>query len=296
MAISCGFFNSLDHDRRYSSLQMAEIFDGIVMDGVYEQIGEHFLVRENIGMTISVDTGRAWFNHTWTKNDTLVPLTVEPSELIVPRIDTVVLDINHDVSVRANSVYIVKGAPSSSPTRPTLIKDNTNGHYQYPLADIYVAQGASEIKQTNITNRVGTSDCPFVTGPLKTMSIDSIVVQWEAKFMEWFSELEVTMEDNQVTALISQINRLKGVRLSELKAANWSSSAPYTQSVPVPGLYDGDSPYIQCIADAGSKSQKKAYQKQWGFVDNIEIRRDLLVATCKFDKPTVDLPIMIKGR
>lgn len=296
MSLSYGFFNSLNGDRKYSALQMSEIFDGIIMDGVYEQIGNHFMVRENLGMIVSVDTGRAWFNHTWSKNDSLIPITIEPSELVVSRIDTIVLDVNHDPDYRQNSIYAVKGTPSSSPSRPTLIKDYTNNHFQYPLADIYLAPGVVEIKQSNITNRVGTSDCPYVTGPLRTMSIDSMVAQWEGQFMDWFTELETTLEGNPVGAMQVQINKLKSVRIGELKASNWSSTAPYKQSIPLLGLMDGDSPFVQCIAEAGTKAQKKNYQKQWNFIDNIEITKDLLTATCKFDKPTVDFPIMIKGR
>lgn len=296
MSLTYGFYDSLNGDRRYSAIQMSEIFDGIIMDGVYEQIGNKLMVKENEGMMISVDTGRAWFNHTWTKNDSLLPLTLEPSELVVDRIDIVALDVNNDLSKRKNDIVIVKGTPSSNPIPPTLIKDDSGHHYQYPLASILVKAGVEAISQVDITNKVGTIECPFVTGPLKTMTIDGIVAQWEAQFMDWFVELETVLEGDPVTNLVSQINKINRVRMTELKASNWSSTAPYIQSVPILGLQSIDSPFIQCIFEAKTKEEKKMYQKQWGFVDEIDVENDLITATCKFEKPTVDLTILIKGR
>lgn len=35
-----GFYDSLNGDRRYSTSQMSEIFDGIIQDGVYSNVGE----------------------------------------------------------------------------------------------------------------------------------------------------------------------------------------------------------------------------------------------------------------
>ena len=35
MAFSYGFYNAVDHDRRYDAVQMSQIFDGIISDVVY---------------------------------------------------------------------------------------------------------------------------------------------------------------------------------------------------------------------------------------------------------------------
>lgn len=296
MSLTYGFFNSLNGDRKYDALQMSQIFDGIIMDGVYEQIGNKLMVRENSGMMISIDTGRAWFNHTWTYNDALLPLTLEPSELVVDRIDAIVLDVDSSLSMRRNDILIVKGTPSSTPNPPTLIKDDSEHHWQYPLAYILVKAGVEEIKQADITNRVGSIECPFVTGPLKTMSIDAMVAQWEGQFMDWFSELDSIMEGDPNTNLIAQINKINRIRKTTLRSENWTSDAPYTQSIPMVGFTKADAPFIQCIFDAETESEKKQYQKEWGFVDHIETDQDLIIATCKFKRPTIDLPIVIKGR
>ena len=48
-------------------------------------------------------------------------------------------------------------------------------------------KGATSISQSNITNAVGTSECPFVTGVLEGMNIDNLVAQWGAQWAEWIS-------------------------------------------------------------------------------------------------------------
>ena len=74
--VTSGFYDSLNHDRRYSSIQFGSIFDGVIQDGVFQHVGSRLMVSQNSGMMISVGTGRAWFNHTWTYNDSILPLTV----------------------------------------------------------------------------------------------------------------------------------------------------------------------------------------------------------------------------
>ena len=184
MSLTYGFYNAINHDRRYNAIQMSSIFDGIIEDGVFMTIGNRFQVLQNNGMVINIDTGRAWFNHTWTLNDALLPLTVSQSEIILDRIDAVVLEVNAQQSVRANSIKIIKGTPASSPVRPILT--NTEFVHQHALAYIYVRARVTEIRQADITNVVGTSETPFVTGPLKTISIDQFVNQWEDEWRRFF--------------------------------------------------------------------------------------------------------------
>lgn len=191
--LTFGFYDSYNHDRRYNSTQFGSIFDGICRDGVFMSIGEKLMVKESgSGMMILVGTGRAWFDHTWTLNDARLPLTIPQSEIIMNRIDAVVLETNHTQSVRANTIKIVKGTPSSNPQRPTLV--NTEYVHQYPLAYISVAANATTIRQANITNMVGTSQTPFVTGILETMNIDDLIAQWQDQWDEYHNFWEAEWE------------------------------------------------------------------------------------------------------
>lgn len=177
MSFASGFFNSIDHDRLYDATDISRLFDGLIRDGIFASIGDCLVVKQSNQMNVTVGTGRAWFNHTWSYNDALYPVTIPPSEILMDRIDAVVLEINSAESVRANSIKLIKGTPSSTPTKPALT--NTKEVHQYPLAYVTVGKEVTSIRQADIENCVGTSACPFVTGILEVISIEQLIPQWK---------------------------------------------------------------------------------------------------------------------
>ena len=185
MSVTYGFYNSIKGDRKYNALEMSSIFDGIIVDGVYMSIGDALNVKSSGGMGITVGIGRAWFNHTWTLNDSLLPLTLANSDVLLNRIDAIVLEVNNNTDVRKNTIKILKGTPSSKPVKPTMTEGELLN--QHPLAYISIPAGATSISQSNIENAVGTSACPYVTGVLKGMDIDKLVARWGAQWAEWLS-------------------------------------------------------------------------------------------------------------
>lgn len=217
MSLTCGFFNSMNHDRKYDATVFGDIFNGIINDGVFMNIGTAMQVTANNGMYVNVGIGRAWFNGTWTLNDTLMLVKIEDAELILDRIDAIVLEVNKSDDVRANTIKVIKGTPSSSPIKPTMQKDLYVN--QYPLAYITVRANTTNITQSMIENRVGTDDCPFVTGILQTISAESLLRQWEAEYNEWaagnqssfenwFQHLRNELDENQAAHLQRQIDDL----------------------------------------------------------------------------------------
>lgn len=177
MSVSSGFFNSLNGDRKYNAAQMSAIFDGLIIDGVFASIGTAFAVKAAGGLTVNVGVGKAWFNHTWTVNDSILPMTAPEAEVLLDRIDAVVLEVNGMKSVRDNTIKFVKGNPSSAPSRPTLT--NEGNVHQYPLCYIYRKYGTAVINQADITPMVGTESTPFVTGILQTISLDELLGKWQ---------------------------------------------------------------------------------------------------------------------
>lgn len=177
MSFASGFFNSVDHDRLYDATDISRLFDGLIRDGIFASIGDCLVVKQSNQMNVTVGTGRAWFNHTWSYNDALYPVTIPPSEILMDRIDAVVLEINSAESVRANSIKLIKGTPSSTPAKPALT--NTKEVHQYPLAYVTVGKEVTSIRQADIENCVGTSACPFVTGILEVISIEQLIPQWK---------------------------------------------------------------------------------------------------------------------
>lgn len=205
MAITSGFFNSLNGDRKYDARQMGEMFDGLIEDGVFMSIGDALKTVPSSGMTVAVGTGRAWFLHTWTKNDSDHLITVSAAESVLNRIDTIVLDIDNTEATRDNDIVLVKGTPSSNPQRPSLI--DTDDHKQIPLADILVPAGSTQLTATNITNIVGTSECPYVTGPLSIIQNDDILEAWQEEFDTWFEDVKGTLGTDTAGQLYNLIQQ-----------------------------------------------------------------------------------------
>lgn len=197
MSITYGFYNAIGGDRKYDATQMSSLFDGIINDGVFMSVGEALVVSIASGMNVLVGPGRAWFDHTWTSNDAPLVLTVEQSDVVLHRIDVVVLEVNANDEVRANTIKLIKGTPSSVPVAPTLI--TTNLVNQHPLCHIYVGKGVTTLIPANITNLVGSSTCPFVTGILETLDLDALLVQWRGEVDALFIQRNV-----DINALIAQ--------------------------------------------------------------------------------------------
>ena len=217
MSVSSGFFNSLNGDRKYNAAQMSAIFDGLIVDGVFASIGTAFAVKAAGGLTVNVGIGKAWFDHTWTMNDSILPMTAPEAEVLLDRIDAVVLEVNGMESVRENTIKFVKGNPSSAPSRPTLT--NEGNVHQYPLCYIYRKYGTAVINQADITPMVGTESTPFVTGILQTISLDELLGKWqdeldrftdarsqevddwitqeESDFTTWFNEMKADLQQEQ---------------------------------------------------------------------------------------------------
>lgn len=204
MSVTSGFFNSLNGDRKYNAEQMSAIFDGIINDGVFMSIGEAFAVKADTGYQVTVGIGRAWFNSTWIYNDAILPVLLEPSEVLLDRIDAVVIQVDRTDAVRKGDIQVVKGTPSSSPLRPSLVK--TEKVNQYPLAYILRKAGSESITQGSITSMVGTSDCPFITGILEVMDIDNIVLQWGAQWDEWYDS-QTAKNEAASQEMINQWNK-----------------------------------------------------------------------------------------
>ena len=217
MSVSSGFFNSLNGDRKYNAAQMSAIFDGLIIDGVFASIGTAFAVKAAGGLTVNVGIGKAWFDHTWTVNDSILPMTAPEAEVLLDRIDAVVLEVNGMESVRNNTIKFVKGNPSSAPSRPTLT--NEGNVHQYPLCYIYRKYGTAVINQADITPMVGTESTPFVTGILQTISLDELLGKWqdeldrftdarskevddwiaqeESDFTAWFNKMRADLQQEQ---------------------------------------------------------------------------------------------------
>ena len=186
MTVTCGFFNGAD--RAANATDVCSIFDGLISDGIYDTIGTAFAVTAAGGNFLNLGIGRAWFNHTWTKNDSIVVYEAPAAELLTHRWDRMVLEVDHSDAVRTNRIFIMTGTPSSTPSLPSLSAGPLK--FQYSLAKIYRAAGSTSIAQIDITPEQGTVATPFVNALVEKFDIAAILTQYSDRANELIDDLE----------------------------------------------------------------------------------------------------------
>lgn len=186
MAVTYGFFNSINGDRKYNADQMSNYFEGLVSDGVYNGVGNSMVVQASSGMNITVGSGRAIIGNKWIKNDSAYTLTVTGSHPTLNRYTAVVVKL--DKVNRNISLTTIDGTPASSPTKPTVTNSPTVMYLV--LAYVYVAAAATSISQSNITDtRTDSTVCGWVTGLIEQVDTSTLYLQWQQAFETWFDDL-----------------------------------------------------------------------------------------------------------
>lgn len=99
-----------------------------------------------------------------------------------------------------------------------------------------------------------------------------------------------------INATNGAINSLAATKTATLASASWTgSAAPYSITVSVSGITATDSPIISLnLANNASAATTKSAHKCWGFITKIVTGSGTITAYAH-TKPTVNLPIIIKG-
>ena len=159
MAITYGFFNSVNGDRVYNADDFNSCIDAIASDGVFKRNGGGLQVGVNTGMSVQVLDGYARFKGYWIKNDAITNLTISAADATNPRIDAVVVRV--DTSARTVTISVKNGTAATTPAAPTMTRSATVN--EYCLAKVAVAANATSITMSNITDTRGdASVCGWV--------------------------------------------------------------------------------------------------------------------------------------
>lgn len=286
MAISFGFFNSLNGDRTYDADQMSEYFDGLISNGVYESVGGALQVKAVTGggMNVQVMPGRGVINCKWISNNSALILEVTAAHAVLNRWTAVVMRL--DIVNRLMTITTKDGTPASTPTKPSM--DNTASVVELCLAYIYVGAGVTSITQANITDMRGTSSCGYVTGLIEQVDTSELFLQWQTAFDNYYTEMTAEFND-WFSTLTSQLNvntfiqeYNKNVTIGTSGATNvvaldmtsYTYKADDIIYVYVNGLYDttytldtsGATPTITTVADAdGTEISIKILKSKIGF-------------------------------
>lgn len=207
MAIKCGYYNSLNGDRKYNAEEMSQYFRGIISRGVLQNFNGKFLVTATEGMTVKVGTGRAYFSDgKYIENTTDYMIDLNPSDVVLNRIDRIVLRNDKNEGARAATIVYKVGTPSSDPIAPTV--ENTEYVEELSLCTIAINKLTETITQAEITNTIpDTAVCGYCEGIINDVDTHDLYAQYEAAYSKFYTDSEAKFDglENEINTWYSGI-------------------------------------------------------------------------------------------
>lgn len=96
------------------------------------------------------------------------------------------------------------------------------------------------------------------------------------------------------TNIKAAVDKVVEVKTATITTTWTGASAPYTQVITVAGMTANDRPMISPVYDA-ALATAIAQKEAWNMVSKITTQAGSMVVTCFEEKPTVAIPIQIKG-
>lgn len=187
MAVTYGFFNSINDDRLYNAEQITMHFKGLISEkGVFENVDGALQVIAGTGLTVNIQKGRALIDYHWVNLDAVETVTLNTPHATLNRYTAIVLELN--ATNREITVKTVDGTNATTPIKPAIV--NTSTIKQICLAYVYVAAGATSISQSAITDtRADTTICGWITGLIDQVDTSTLFLQWQTAYEEAYADL-----------------------------------------------------------------------------------------------------------
>lgn len=175
-------------DRAIASAPLRTLFKGLLTDGVSPDASridaditsDSFKVSAGEEMSVVVNKGFAICGGCLKYNEASETLPISAAT-DKARIDTVVLRLDDNDSVRSCELYVVEGVPGTTPKRPDLTRNGSK--WEIGLADVYVTANSTQISNSKITDtRLESERCGIIS------AIDSIDTS------RFFAQIEADLE------------------------------------------------------------------------------------------------------
>lgn len=195
MAINSYYFNAImssdgTYDRTYTAKDFTNYLNLLVGNGVFPNPSTQLQVEASTGMNVVVNAGSGWINGHKVENTADLILSVDASDVVLSRIDRVVLYL--DNTAREMGIKVLKGTAATTPVAPTLTR--TEDRYELCLAEITVNKQVTSITGTDIKDtRLDSSVCGIVAGLIQQVDTTTLYNQYDSSFNEWFSDVKTEL-------------------------------------------------------------------------------------------------------
>ena len=181
--------------------------------------------------------------------------------------------------------------------------ENSEYVHQYPLCYIQRKHGATAITQADITPMVGSTETPFVTAMLQTVSLDVLLGKWqdelnqwvaneEKEFNDWFAGLHDILDSNVAGNLLNLIHTKADIPIVtsvSLTVAGWTGAeSPFKQNVTIANAPADSLVSIQLSDDVYKKLTENGTTMLR--IDNVD---GTFIATAIGEKPNTDLTVQV---
>lgn len=197
-AVNSGFYDAVNSDRTYSADDMNRPYKRLVSNGVFATpqgtpSTDLQVVSASNGMQIIVQAGEGIFADKWFENSAAINITVPDNTSTVPRVDSVIVQVDQRTSGRVGNIVYRTGTPSSNPAVPAI--NQVSNVTEYRVANIYVAAGANAINNDAITDLRGSSSCPWITALIEQVDTSTLWTQWQAAYQDYYNQMTEGFND-----------------------------------------------------------------------------------------------------
>lgn len=200
--VRSGFYDAIEEDRVYSADDMNKPYKKLVSDGVFATPqgtpSSDLQVVPGNGMSVNVSKGNGMCAGKWFENNSIVNFVIPSNTALNSRIDSVLMQVDARTTGRVGNLVYRTGTAAADPVPPVIntVTDVT----EYRLANILVEPGATEITASNITDKRGSDECPWISALVIQPDVSTL---WQNFFDAYEAQLaafESEMDSYQQTA------------------------------------------------------------------------------------------------
>lgn len=142
----------------------------------------------------------------------------------------------------------------------------------------YVSQTLEDLQKQQARENIGALGSDDVANDLGVVDAGKVLDARQGR------ELNERISDKASTASYT----------ATFTAAGWSASAPYTQTVNVAGMLATDDPFVDVSLSGASGTEATNRMEAWTCVGRVTANAGSVTAYCYDEKPTVNLPVILK--
>lgn len=204
MAVTYGFFDSINGDRTYNADQISDYFLKLISNGVFATPSNAMQVQAATGLSVNVSAGWGFIQCKWVNNDNNYNVQLDAADSTFARIDRIVLKLDRSHEHRYITIEAKTGTPAATPEPPELTR--SGDVYELSLAQVAVAAGATTITQAEITDeRADTSVCGYVTGLIDQIDTTNLFAQFTSAFNTWFDDIKTEVRSTTIVIRLHSI-------------------------------------------------------------------------------------------